>query len=67
MELLIKKAGLLTSVQDLGRWGFQSSGVPVAGAMDLPALRLGNTMLGNPEGAAALEVTMTGPEIEVRG
>lgn len=67
MELIIKKAGMLTSVQDLGRWGYQSSGVPVAGAMDLPALRLGNTMLGNPEDAAALEVTLLGPDIEVRG
>lgn len=67
MELIIKKAGMLTSVQDLGRWGYQSSGVPVAGAMDLPALKLGNVMLGNPEGAAALEVTLLGPEIEVKG
>ena len=67
MELIIRKAGMLTSVQDLGRWGYQSSGVPVAGAMDLPALRLGNVMLGNQEGAAALEVTLLGPEIEVKG
>ena len=67
MELTIKKAGMLTSVQDIGRWGYQSSGVPVAGAMDLPALKLGNAMLGNPEGAAALEVTLLGPEIEVKG
>lgn len=64
-ELKIRRAGMLTSVQDLGRWGFQSSGVPVAGAMDLPALRIGNAMLGNPEGAAALEVTLLGPELEV--
>ncbi|MDO5115117.1 MAG: biotin-dependent carboxyltransferase family protein [Synergistaceae bacterium] len=67
MELIIKKAGMLTSVQDLGRWGYQSSGVPVAGAMDLPALRIGNALLGNPEDAAALEVTLLGPEIEIRG
>ena len=67
MELIIRKSGMLTSVQDLGRWGYQSSGVPVAGAMDLPALRIGNAMLGNPEGAAALEVTLLGPEIEVKG
>ena len=66
-ELKVRRAGMLTSVQDLGRWGFQSSGVPVAGAMDLPALRLGNAMLGNPEGAAALEVTLLGPELEVCG
>ncbi len=66
-ELIVRRAGMLTSVQDLGRWGFQSSGVPVAGAMDLPALRIGNAMLGNPENAAALEVTLIGPELEVRG
>lgn len=67
MELKVRRAGMLTSVQDLGRWGFQSSGVPVAGAMDLPALRIGNAMLGNPDGAAALEVTLLGPELEVCG
>lgn len=66
-ELIVRKSGMLTSVQDLGRWGFQSSGVPVAGAMDLPALKLGNAMLGNEEGAAALEVTLLGPELEVKG
>ena len=66
-ELKVRRAGMLTSVQDLGRWGFQSSGVPVAGAMDLPALRIGNAMVGNPEGAAALEVTLLGPELEVCG
>ena len=66
-ELKVRRAGMLTSVQDLGRWGFQSSGVPVAGAMDLPALRIGNAMLDNPEGAAALEVTLLGPELEVCG
>ncbi|HIT03938.1 MAG TPA: biotin-dependent carboxyltransferase family protein [Candidatus Caccocola faecipullorum] len=66
-ELKVRRAGMLTSVQDLGRWGFQLSGVPVAGAMDLPALRIGNAMLGNPEGAAALEVTLLGPELEVCG
>ena len=55
MELIVRKTGMLTSVQDLGRWGYQSSGVPVAGAMDLPALRLGNTMLGNPENAQLLK------------
>jgi len=67
MELEVIKPGMLTSVQDLGRWGFQASGVPVAGAMDLPALRIGNVMLGNPEGAAALEVTLLGPEISAIG
>lgn len=67
MKFKITKAGMLTSVQDLGRWGYQSRGVPVAGAMDLPALRMGNIMLGNPESAAALEVTLIGPELTVSG
>ena len=66
-ELKVRRAGMLTSVQDLGRWGFQSSGVPVAGGDGPSALRLGNAMLGNPEGAAALEVTLLGPELEVCG
>lgn len=67
MELKITNAGMLTTVQDLGRWGYQSDGVPVAGAMDLEALRFGNAMLGNVENAAALEVTILGPEIVADG
>ncbi len=67
MEVSVIKPGMLTSVQDLGRWGYQASGVPVAGAMDLPALRIGNVMIGNQENAAALEVTLMGPELAVSG
>ena len=67
MELKVIKSGMLTSIQDLGRWGYQSSGVPVAGAMDIAALRMGNAMLDNDENAAALEVTIVGPELEVHG
>ena len=65
MELKVLKPGMLTTVQDLGRWGYQASGVPVAGAMDIPALRMGNAMLGNSDEAAALEVTLMGPELIV--
>lgn len=67
MDLKINKSGMLTTVQDIGRWGHQSDGVPVSGAMDIEALRFGNTLLGNDENAAALEVTILGPEISVRG
>ncbi|MDO4987694.1 MAG: biotin-dependent carboxyltransferase family protein [Synergistes sp.] len=67
MELTIKKSGLLTTVQDLGRWGYQSDGIPVAGAMDIPALRAANAMVGNEDTAAALEISFMGPEIEVSG
>jgi len=53
--------GMLTTVQDDGRWGSQHMGVPVSGAMDRQALALGNLLVGNEEGAAALEITFSGP------
>jgi antagonist of KipI len=62
-SLHVVRPGLLTTVQDLGRWGFQSLGVPVAGAMDPFSHRLANILVGNPASAATLEVTMSGPEL----
>ena len=58
------KAGMLTTVQDRGRWGLQSRGVPVAGPMDSASHRLANALVGNDAGAATLEVTLVGPELE---
>jgi antagonist of KipI len=55
---------LHTTVQDLGRWGFQALGVPVAGPMDLFSHRLANALLGNDRNAATLEITLIGPELE---
>ena len=55
--------GLLTTVQDLGRWGYQASGVPVSGPMDPFAHRLANALAGNPRSAATLEVTIVGPSL----
>jgi len=55
--------GLLSSVQDLGRPGHGALGVPPGGAADAHALRLGNLLLGNEEGAAAVEATLSGPEL----
>jgi antagonist of KipI len=57
------KPGLLTTVQDLGRWGHQLEGVPVAGPMDAFSHRLANHLVGNPPEAATLEVTLIGPEL----
>jgi biotin-dependent carboxylase-like uncharacterized protein len=54
----------LTTVQDLGRWGFQAHGVPVAGPMDVYSHVLANRIVGNLLSAAALEVTLTGPELQ---
>ncbi|MFK4807129.1 5-oxoprolinase/urea amidolyase family protein [Microbacterium sp. ZW CA_36] len=56
----IVEPGLLATLQDLGREGAASVGVAVSGALDRAALRTANRLLGNPEGAAAIEVTMGG-------
>ena len=52
--------GLFTTVQDLGRPGFASLGISLAGAADTIALRLGNRLVGNEESAAGLEMTLVG-------
>lgn len=64
-EMLIVKPGLLTTVQDLGRYGHQASGVPVAGPMDSFSHRLANLLAGNGANAATLEITLLGPELIV--
>ena len=51
-------SGMLNSVQDLGRAGYLNVGVSTGGAMDTLALRLGNALLGNEPGAAAMEVAL---------
>jgi antagonist of KipI len=61
--LSILRPGMLTTVQDLGRWGHQHEGVPVAGPMDWYSHSVANRLVGNPDGAAALEVTLLGPEL----
>jgi antagonist of KipI len=61
--LSILRPGMFTTVQDEGRWGFQSRGVPVSGAMDWYSHRLANQLLGNDRAMATLEVTLMGPQI----
>jgi antagonist of KipI len=58
------RGGMLTTIQDTGRWGYQSRGVPVAGPMDPVSHRLANALVGNERAAATLEVTLLGPELE---
>ncbi len=65
--LIVVRPGMLTTVQDLGRWGRQGSGVPVAGPMDVYSHRLANRLVGNSEEAAALEITLVGPVLEADG
>lgn len=58
------KPGMLTTIQDRGRWGLQAQGVPVSGPMDPCSHRLANALVGNGPAAATLEVTLVGPELE---
>jgi len=59
-SLVVESPGLLTTVQDLGRVGFGTLGVSPSGAADRVSLQLGNLLVGNAAGAAALEMTLTG-------
>lgn len=66
-SLTVIRPGMLTTIQDLGRPGYQSLGVPVSGPMDAYSHRFANQLLGNPPGAAALEITVLGPELLANG
>ena len=61
--LHVESPGLLTTVQDEGRWGHQRDGMVVAGAMDPFAFAVANLLVGNPRGAALLEITLLGPAL----
>ena len=63
-SIKILKAGFFTTVQDLGRQGYQRFGMPVAGVMDNFSYRVANFLVGNNEGEAVLEATFLGPELE---
>ncbi|MBL8296739.1 MAG: biotin-dependent carboxyltransferase family protein [Rhodanobacteraceae bacterium] len=60
----VLRAGLLSSVQDLGRLGQAAIGLSAAGAMDPNLLRIANWLVGNAAGAAALECTLLGPRLQ---
>lgn len=59
--LVVEEAGLLTTIQDTGRWGYQHYGVSVSGAMDVTSHCRANRLIGNPPEAATLEITLVGP------
>jgi antagonist of KipI len=63
--LEVLSPGLLTTVQDLGRFGFGRYGVAPSGALDSFALRIGNLLVGNPESEAGLETTLLGLRLRV--
>ncbi|MFI0242438.1 biotin-dependent carboxyltransferase family protein [Streptomyces sp. NPDC016845] len=59
-KLTVTRPGALTTIQDAGRPGHAHLGVPRSGALDAPSMDLANRLLGNPEGAAVLETSLTG-------
>ena len=65
--LRVVSPGLLTTVQDAGRFGLQRLGVPVSGAADTEAMRAANALVGNADDEAVLEVTARGPVVEAVG
>ena len=67
MSLVVHRPGLLTTVQDLGRWGHQSAGVPVAGPMDAWSHRLANRLLGNAPSSRRPGSDGHGPAVRMRG
>lgn len=64
MAVKVISPGLATSVQDLGRPGYYHVGIPEGGGMDRFSTRIANLLVGNDPGAAVLEVTFMGPELE---
>jgi antagonist of KipI len=63
-QIRVIRAGLCSTVQDLGRSGFRHLGVPIGGAMDRVSHELANRLVGNLANAATIEMTLTGDEIE---
>ncbi|PPK47093.1 biotin-dependent carboxylase-like uncharacterized protein [Trinickia symbiotica] len=63
MSIEVLKPGALTTLQDLGRRGFQKLGVPVNGVMDERSHRLANVLVGNAQSEGTLEVTLMGPTL----
>ena len=65
MSVTVVRPGMLTTVQDRGRYGLQHLGVPAAGPMDWWCHEAANRLVGNDPNAAVLEVTLIGPELEL--
>lgn len=62
-KIEVRKAGLSTTVQDAGRTGYYHLGIPPSGGLDQYSLTAANLLVGNPEGAAVLEIVYLGPEL----
>src|SRR5437773_3369344 len=63
-HIRIISPGFLTTIQDLGRFGYAHLGISAAGAADAVSLRLGNLLVGNTQNAPSLEMSLVGAEVE---
>ena len=66
-HLLIARPGLASTLQDFGRFGYQRFGISGSGAMDVVAMQIANRLVGNPPGAAVIEMSMTGFSATMEG
>ncbi|MCP3899955.1 MAG: biotin-dependent carboxyltransferase family protein [Desulfobacteraceae bacterium] len=64
-SMRVLSPGGYTTVQDLGRFGYQEMGIPITGSLDLFASAIANLLVGNPENSAVLEITVIGPVLEI--
>ena len=67
IEILVQQPGLHTSIQDLGRPGFQNQGIPLGGSLDHSAHQLANRLVGNPDIYPTIEITLLGPKLLIKG
>lgn len=63
MGIVVENGGILTTVQDEGRYGYQQYGVSPSGPMDFRSFHLANILAGNPMGESALEISFMGPQL----
>ncbi len=63
MGMRIENGGILTTVQDGGRFGYEQFGVSPSGPMDMRAMNMANILVGNPMNESCLEMTILGPQI----
>lgn len=66
MGIEVHDGGMLTTIQDLGRIGYQAQGIVVSGAMDPYALQIANLLVGNSPNEPAIEITLVGPTLEAK-
>lgn len=64
MSVKVVNPGMMTTVQDLGRWGFQKFGMPVCGVCDARSAKIANILVGNKLDEAVIECTIMGPALQ---